>query len=296
MKYNDGSAFRRALEDRLRARSLQTGMPLTRLRKMVAFDRFLARLVKNQPGQWVLKGGLALQLRLGVSSRATKDIDLLLLDGGQDISTALRYAGAIELGDWFSFEVGNAEAGMVEPAAGKRYPLRAILDSRPFETFHLDVGVGDIVIEPPDQLVTPDLLTFADISPTIIPCYPITQQIAEKLHAYTRLHVSGESSRAKDFVDMILLAGMAEIRGDQLRQAIEATFSQRGTHPLPNQLPPPPRNWSTTYRKLAVETGVEYAALNDAFLALQRFLDPLLTTDRALDRWDPESWNWHPQT
>lgn len=108
MKYDNGSAFRRALKDRLRAGSLQTGMPLTRLRKMVAFDRYLARLVKNQPGQWVLKGGLALQLRLGAGSRTTKDIDVLLMDGGQDISMALRRAGAVELVDWFSFEVGDA--------------------------------------------------------------------------------------------------------------------------------------------------------------------------------------------
>lgn len=59
MKYSDGSTFRRALEDRLRVESLQTGMPLTRLRKMVAFDRYLARLLTVQPGQWILKGGLA---------------------------------------------------------------------------------------------------------------------------------------------------------------------------------------------------------------------------------------------
>ena len=44
MKYESSAAFRRALEDRLRAQSITSGMPLVRLRKMVAFDRFLARL------------------------------------------------------------------------------------------------------------------------------------------------------------------------------------------------------------------------------------------------------------
>ena len=39
-------------------------MPLVRLRKLVAFDRFLARLALAQPDAWILKGGLALQLRL----------------------------------------------------------------------------------------------------------------------------------------------------------------------------------------------------------------------------------------
>ena len=53
MKYQSGGAFRRALEDRLRIRSLNTGVPLIRLRKMVAFDRFMARLVAIQPHVWV---------------------------------------------------------------------------------------------------------------------------------------------------------------------------------------------------------------------------------------------------
>jgi hypothetical protein len=265
-------------------------MALTRLRKMVAFDRYLARLLINQPGHWVLKGGLALQLRLGAVSRTTKDIDVLLLDSRQDIPMLLRHAGAVELEDWFSFEVGNTEVGPDE-LGGKRYPLRAILDSRPFEIFHIDVGVGDPLIEAPDQLVTPELLTFADIQPTIIPCYPLTQQIAEKLHAYTRLHVSGESSRVKDFVDMILMAALAEIQGGKLRQALEATFSQRGTHPLPRQLPVPPRNWVVSYRKLAGEVGIEYTALSDAFIALQKFLDPLLA-NHPVGIWDPTSWVW----
>ena len=61
MKYANSSAFRRALEDRLRAQSLKTGAPFVRLRKMVAFDRLLARLIAAQADAWVLKGGLALQ-------------------------------------------------------------------------------------------------------------------------------------------------------------------------------------------------------------------------------------------
>lgn len=38
-------------------------------RKMVAFDRLLARLVASQPDLWALKGGLALQLQLGERAR-----------------------------------------------------------------------------------------------------------------------------------------------------------------------------------------------------------------------------------
>ncbi len=56
MKYKTPAAFRRTLEERLRQQSLETGQPLARLRKMVAFDRFLARLVKKEPHAWILKG------------------------------------------------------------------------------------------------------------------------------------------------------------------------------------------------------------------------------------------------
>lgn len=40
------------------------------------------------------------------------------------------------------------------------------------------------MVEPAENLTTPALLEFAGISPTIVPCYPLTQQIAEKVHAY----------------------------------------------------------------------------------------------------------------
>lgn len=59
--YQTGATFRRALEDRLLAQSHQTTVSLVRLRKLVAFDRFLARLIQAQPGAWILKGGLALK-------------------------------------------------------------------------------------------------------------------------------------------------------------------------------------------------------------------------------------------
>ena len=71
MKYANGTAFRRALEDRLHNLSLQSHAPLLRLRKLVAFDRLLARLLADSPESWLLKGGFALQLRTGLSVMCT---------------------------------------------------------------------------------------------------------------------------------------------------------------------------------------------------------------------------------
>ncbi len=287
MKYKSGAAFRRALEDRLRAQGLSSGVPLVRLRKMVAFDRFLARLVADQPNDWVLKGGLALQLRLGPRARTTKDIDLLLKfdQSVRDVHQALVHAALLDMRDWFQFEVARPTGSDL------RFPMHGLLDGRAFETFHVDVGIRDPMVEPAEKLTTPALLDFADINPSTVPCYPLTQQIAEKVHAYTRPYATSESTRVKDWVDILLMAELGKLPGSTLRLALHATFSARGTHPLPTRLPKPSSAWSTTFRRLAHEVRLGYRTLADASDAISRFLDPVLE-GQELNVWDPTAWAW----
>ena len=63
MRYESPIAFRQALEDRLANVSAESSIPLDRLRKLVAFDVFLRRLLIVEPDGWVLKGAVALALR-----------------------------------------------------------------------------------------------------------------------------------------------------------------------------------------------------------------------------------------
>jgi len=98
VKYKTSAAFRRALEERFRQQSLEGGQPLTRLRKMVAFDRFLARLAKKEPEAWIVKGGFALQLRLGTRARTTKDIDVSLTNRWTHEKTTAHLRAVASLG------------------------------------------------------------------------------------------------------------------------------------------------------------------------------------------------------
>jgi Nucleotidyl transferase AbiEii toxin, Type IV TA system len=82
MTYADADAMRMALEQRLRNEAAANGVALLRLRKRVVFERFLARLAVS-PAEWVLKGAFALELRLGLQTRMTKDIDLARALPGQ---------------------------------------------------------------------------------------------------------------------------------------------------------------------------------------------------------------------
>lgn len=50
-------------------------MDVNRLRRQVAFERLLVRLAADGD-TWILKGGLALELRLANQCRSTKDLDL----------------------------------------------------------------------------------------------------------------------------------------------------------------------------------------------------------------------------
>lgn len=55
MRYATAGAFRAALEQRLLTLAQQTGVPLVRLRKLVVFDRLMARLMAVAPNRWILK-------------------------------------------------------------------------------------------------------------------------------------------------------------------------------------------------------------------------------------------------
>ena len=75
MRYASTTAFRAALESRLKA-ARTDAVGISRLRKRVVFERLIARLNEIAPDAWVLKGGFALELRLGAQARTTKDVDV----------------------------------------------------------------------------------------------------------------------------------------------------------------------------------------------------------------------------
>lgn len=72
MTYRTPQALRMALEQRLLSRSNESGVGLDRLRRRVLFERIVARLESAEPGRWVLKGGMALEVRLQDDARLTK--------------------------------------------------------------------------------------------------------------------------------------------------------------------------------------------------------------------------------
>lgn len=81
--------------------------------------------------------------------------------------------------------ISSRPCGSEAPEGGSRFPVDARLDGRTFVTFHVDLGVGDDVIEPLDRIVGEDWLGFAGIPTIAVPTLSTEQHWAEKLHAYT---------------------------------------------------------------------------------------------------------------
>lgn len=81
--------------------------PYATIRKLVAFDRLLARVFYNKDESFALKGVYSLELRLG-RSRTTQDVDLIiqsrllpdsLPEHGQEIKAILQEKLDRDLGD-----------------------------------------------------------------------------------------------------------------------------------------------------------------------------------------------------
>ncbi|HEY7953107.1 MAG TPA: nucleotidyl transferase AbiEii/AbiGii toxin family protein [Solirubrobacteraceae bacterium] len=293
MKYATAEAFRAALDQRLRNEAATSGVPVMRLRKRVAFERFLARLTLATPNRWVLKGAFALDLRLGLRTRTTKDIDLAGAHDETTATTDLLAAQAIRLPDHFDFEVARTTAlDRADEFNAVRYSITSEVAGRRFEQFPVDVALSENPTAPAEHLPVPSLLNFAEITPTTMPVVALEQHIAEKVHAYTATYGPQQqpSTRTKDLIDLLLIADLASPHADRLRRSLTATFNTRARQPLPTTLPPPPDSWTAPYARAANEVGLP-ADLNTAHVDAAAFLNPILA-GTATGRWTPKHRRW----
>ncbi len=278
-RYATAGAFRTALEARLAEIAAREQVELRHLRRQVSFDRRLARLFSREPAPWALKGGYAMELRLR-TARATKDIDLTLRSGVilsgdlEEVNRAvwrmLQAAAVVALQDHFLYRVLEPIMDLdAAPYGGARYPVEAEMDARIFARFHLDVGIGDVVMDPTESVEGRDWLGFAGIPRPSFRLIPREQQFAEKLHAYT-LPRSTPNSRVKDLIDLALLIRRGNLDASRIREAVRLTFERRRTHELPTEISMPPAEWKKQFARLTAECGLS-EEMDEALAALRTF-------------------------
>ncbi len=270
MTYKTPHAFRTALEQRLQNRSDATGVPLGRLRRRVMFDRLVARLERSEPGSWVLKGGMALEVRLGDQARITKDVDLGLRETTTD-STAIRgrLIDALEEdvdADGFVFEVGIVKQ-MREDGAGHpswRAPVRLSLAGKEFGGISVDISPRPYELTATDRKTIPTALDFVGVAPVEMEIIDIHRHAAEKLHAMLRTYGDGESSRVRDLVDLMLILEHEELDLRVLADTIRTVWQERDDVEPPTAFPGVPKGWPARYEQLASENDVDPQSFTEA--------------------------------
>lgn len=236
---------------------------------------------------WILKGGYALELRFR-QARATKDLDLTVRTARSPGETArlsvtalrnrLVTTASVRLPDFFVFEVGEAMLTLDQaPDGGARFPVDARLDGRSFVKFRVDLGAGDEVLEPFDQIVGEDWLGFAGIRPIAVPALSAEQHWAEKIHAYTRPREGRINTRVKDLIDLILLIECETLAADRVLASVEVTFGRRRTHRIPSELPAPPAEWQRPFAEMAKECRLRHTPVS-AHAEVSRFWTRLKPT------------------
>jgi predicted nucleotidyltransferase component of viral defense system len=279
-RYPSDAAFRMALEERLRQRAGQEGEPLIRLRKRLVFERCMVRLQKNDHSPWVLKGGFALELRLGNAARMTKDLDLAF-DVGQfdqklaslsEITEKLREDLHIDNEDRFSFAVrqGSEEELPTQGVKSYRFGLEVRLDGRLFEMITIDVGVGDPIIPPTDQIKGSDILAFAGVPAPLIRVTSTAQHFAEKMHALTRPFDERINTRVKDLGDLMLMMDRGLPAPNVVAAAVNRVYSSRNTHPIPQSIEAP-LTWATSYTAMAQGLNLGHTTIESAVSRLNSY-------------------------
>jgi len=253
---------------------------------MIVFERLMARLDER----WVLKGGYALQLRTG-QARTTQDVDLHADNiSKKNVHKELQSQLSADLGDYFSFQI-QKPVDLPVAAASKRFAVVSLLAGRRFEQFHIDVGFDDRVLGTYEKITPPNFLSFAGVRESTILSYPVSQHLAEKLHAIIQDR-SIESSRAKDMVDILLFASIGEeIQAEEFYQALESVFKNRNTE-LPDRIKNLHDAWRGRFLRMAKETDLPYSDFDEARLAVGIFVNPVLSRGVKKGRWSAARWMW----
>jgi len=293
-EYRTAAAFKQAVEQRLRSTST-SGIDFARRRQLVVFDRFLARIALELGDAVMLKGGLAVELRIE-RARTTTDVDLRVTGSPGDVMARLDSAARRNLDDFMVFTIRpHARSPNIQNDGmqyeGVRFRAECSLAGKVYaRPFGVDVAFGDPILGEPEVMVAGDALAFAGIEPPTLRVYPVESHVAEKLHAYT-MPRARPNSRVKDLPDLALIATAGAVEAGRLRAAIDQTFGFRGTHAVPGSLPAPPDTWEEPYATLAKEDQLRWSTLDRVFEAARAFLDPVLACHGDAV-WDPGAWAW----
>lgn len=254
------------------------GVAQLRLQRWISFMVVAAVLdsIRDENGDpvFLLKGGVAMELRLGLEARATKDYDAAYRERKEDMLDRLDEALSHPHGD---FTITRKEPEQVKDGDATRVELKLAYRGRSWSTVRLELAPAEgFSGQEIDRVPAIPLDPFGLDGPDEIPCVSVRYQIAQKLHACTEVWEGlGVNPRVRDLIDLLLLRGLV---GDKdlpaIREASDEIFELRGKH----RWPPTVTifdGWPEQYAALAAELDFPVTDVEEAAAAVQEMTDEI---------------------
>ena len=292
------AALRRSVEDRIRKLvCLAQGRTHDRIRTILVMERFMVRIMAVFPEGTLLKGGLALELRLS-QARTTKDIDLRAVGNTENLEILLEKIAAYrpEPEDHLAFVITpHKKHPQIKGATirydGFRYQVDCFLAEKRYTSFGLDISYGDPIFGSSITMEGSDFWRSYGIERASISVIPSATHLAEKLHAYSFPYEDRVNMRTKDLIDILLLAAVLDgVRAEELFQAFQTTFDFRQTHTLPRKLESPPIEWKQQYEKIRRKERLKWSDIDEVYQKASVFLNHVLREKQGV--WSYEAFAW----
>ena len=246
-----------------------TGLAPVRVRRWISVMVLLGALDRSRESDplFLLKGGVAIELRVGGGARATKDVDLVFFGDPERLGEILDEDLA-EPYSVFSFEPQGVETR--REGLFRQVDVKLLFRGRSWATVKLEVAQPDSQGTDAEEVEAISIDEFGIEGPRMVRCLSLRYQIAQKLHAVTQRFEVGENERFRDLIDLIicrdLVADLAEVR-----EACVDTFQARGLHAWPPTLEVPDA-WVEPYMALAEEMNFPVADIGDAAAQVRGFI------------------------
>lgn len=217
---------------------------------------------------FVVKGGVALELRLRLRARATRDFDASFREQFGEMLEVLDVALREPYGDF-----RLARKGGIRDLGGKarRMEIQVHYRDKPWATVQMEVSAGDGRLIEAERIPATDLSELGLDGPAFIHCLSTRFQIAQKIHAVTAPAREGrENERYRDLVDLWLLRALGADPA-AVREACEAVFHSRAMHPWPPEVHVP-HHWAEPFARLAADVGLPVSDVHAAAEALRHYI------------------------
>lgn len=247
------SVLQRWIAERGRAQ----GVAPARLQRWVSFMVIASMLdrARTDTGEaiFILKGGVAIELRFALRARSTRDYDAVFRS--ERTQALARLDDALRAGN-AGFTATRSAMEPIGPTDANRVDVSLAYRGRPWSTIPL-------------ELAADELHTLARI-----PCLPVSFQIAQKLHAVSATVAGVRNDRFRDLLDLQLLVTLVHDDLAAVRDACVTVFEQRAQHAWPPTLVIQD-HWADQYARLAEITSFPIADVDLAAEAVRQFISEI---------------------